>query len=70
MQTREEIVEKIKYLEGSIKYYNLSMKEYSFERTQNEIENSEMYRGYKQKREECFKKIELLRSEILKIAYN
>lgn len=61
MDKRNEIVEKINDLEWAIKYYQKSMKEYRFERTQEEIDTSEMYRNYKQKELEAEKKIKLLR---------
>lgn len=65
----DEIVKKISDLEWEIKYCEKSMKEYRFERSQYEIDMSEMYRMYQQKKLEAKKKIETLR-EILSFNQN
>jgi hypothetical protein len=57
----EDLINK---LELELRYYHQQMKEYRFERSQDEIDNSEMYAMYKRKILKISKQIELIRLEI------
>lgn len=68
MKNREQIVKKITDLEQEIKYHQNCMETYSFEKTQSELDSSEMYQNYRQKKLEAIKNIELLRTQLKKSA--